>query len=213
MKIEDLQHPTDRVVFETIVKLVRQVPWGQSRDALENKADQIESSMQITPTGNGRARADDAIGWQADLYRLAAHTRFPREEDTAVGRFVEGIVEGIRVLQEIGYATSPRSIRDVSVALESSLDALGFSLADLPLPPTLHELLDRGDDRPDYVTEERWKAAEKSYYRQMTLDNTPYEFIYGDAGDHDFGDYEDSFDDEVGCDLVNADEQEHSVAM
>lgn len=213
MRVEDLQHPTDRVVFETLVKLVRKVPWGPSRDALERHADEIEKSMEFVAVGNGGPRADDAMAWQMELYRLASEARFPREGDTVVARFVEDLVDDIRLLQEIGYATSPRSIRDVSVALESSLDALGFSLADLPLPPTLHELLDRGADRPDYVTEERWKAAEKSYYRQMTLDNTPYEFIYGDAGDHDFGDYEDSFDDEVGCDLANADEQEHSVAM
>lgn len=203
----ELQKPTDRIVKATLVSLVRKVAWGPSRDKLTAKSQSLQeeatsehkrnsdnlSSALLSGDGDAyeaaqAARADSRekafeLSWQSELHALAAAARFPRDDDPTLKNFVVNIVEDIRQFQERGYRTAGPALRDISAAVASALASEGLELKDLPMPPTIDEMLDRGLPRPDYISEEHWKEAERAYYHQMTLDNTPVEFIYGEGGD------------------------------
>jgi hypothetical protein len=210
----ELQKPTDRIIKATLVSLVRKVAWGPSRDKLTAKSKSLHeeslaehnrsrsnlSSSLLSGDSEAYEAAQAALAtsrekafelsWQAELHALAAAARFPRDDDATLKNFVVNIIEDIRQFQERGYRAAGPAMRDVSAAVASALKSEGLELKDLPLPPTLDEMIDRGLPRPDYISEEQWKAAERAYYRQMTLDNTPAEFIYGEGGD-DYADYND----------------------
>lgn len=208
----ELKKPTDRIVKATLVVLVRKVAWGPSRDRLISKSQSLQEQATAEHSRNSAnlsaallsgdtdayeaasaALADSRekaleLSWQSELHALAAAARFPRDDDPTLKNFVVNIIEDIRQFQERGYRTGDPAIRDVSAAVASALASEGLELKDLPLPPTITEMLDQGLPRPDYISEAHWKEAERSYYHQMTLDNTPDEFIYGEGGD-DYDDY------------------------
>lgn len=193
MRISDLHHPTNRVVFDALVHLVRKVPWGASRERLEQEAARLAAEAAALSESTGRVRDPalrDMIGrlrWSSELFLLASRTRFPREGDTVVGRFTEVVVEDLRNFQAWPDGQRGTGAGDVFEAVSAALETHGASLDDLPLPPTLNDLIDSGAERPDYVDEERWNNAVKAYYHRMTLDNTPHEFIYGEADGFDEG--------------------------
>lgn len=215
MNLADLQHPTDKIVFDTLVSLVRKVPWGPSREMLEREA----GRMRAQADGHSSRETADELRWQAELFLLASQTRFPREGDAVLSSFTEALVEDVRTFQEHGLTWDPPSMRDVSEAVSGSVAAHGVALADLSLPPTVYELIDQGRDRPHYVDEDRWDRAVQSYYHRMTLDNTPDEFIYGDRDDfydHDYDDDASSFhdyDDEDESEVLSGQELHEAPAL
>lgn len=206
MVVMPLQNPTDKIVFAALVQLVRKVPWGPSRDRLQMEASNLHNQSkaeedranEISLVGLSgqedaynaaraekeacKKRADELI-WKSELFALAAEARFPRDGDQLVSNFTMNIAEDIRSFKEGGYTARNAAMRDVSEAVSLSLAAEGLELSDLPLPPTIYELIDMGADRPEYVSEKVWDREVAAYYRQMTLDNTPSEFIYGDDAD------------------------------
>jgi hypothetical protein len=212
----ELQKPTDRIVKATLVSLVRKVAWGPSRDMLLKESARFraaagEATQQVNGivlnelfTHNARGGVEDdalrdarkregilrtqsdELRWKSELYALAAAARFPRDDDQTLKNFVVNIIKDIRQFQDRGYSTAGCAMQDIAGAVASALEAEDIELKDLPLPPSLEEMIDRGMPRPDYISEKHWKAAEEAYFHQMTLDNTPADFING--GD-DYDDY------------------------
>lgn len=225
MELTYLQHPTDRVVFETLVQLVRKVTWGPTRDQLERQAhDMREQSAALKNRWHesfdrggyaagreilvGLERQMSELDWKSDLFILAAQARFPREDDRVVGNFTENLVEDLREFQAKGYTMHSAAMRDVSEVVERVLDGAGLSLSDLRLPLTIDELIDRGAERPAHVSEERWEKEVKAFYRRMTLDNTPDDFIYGDADECDTGYEFDDLDTSLDYDDLGTDDRD-----
>jgi hypothetical protein len=226
MELAYLQHPTDKVVFETLVQLVRKVTWGPTRDQLERQAhDMREQAAALKAKWHesfalggyaageremqaGLERQMSELDWKSDLFILAAQARFPREGDRVVGNFTENLVEDLREFQAKGYRMHSAAMRDVSEVVERVLDDAGLSLSDLPLPPTIDELIDRGAERPAHVSEERWEKEVRAFYRRMTLDNTPDDFIYGDADEFDTGCEFDDVDYSLDYDDLDADDRD-----
>ena len=210
----ELHETTDRIVRHTLVTLMRQVPWGPSRDALLEDAERFRTEAAAATlrvndivlneifTFNVRSTADEAVlletrererrframsdqlGWKRELYALAAAGRYPRPGDLTVENFAESIVEDIRLFQANGYSTATSAMRDVSAAVSSYLQAEGIALEAVILPPTIDELIDAGAERPGHVDQERWDRAVRDYNHRMTLDNTPSDFING-GSDYD----------------------------
>ncbi|NEJ83598.1 hypothetical protein GR268_44875, partial [Rhizobium leguminosarum] len=54
-------------------------------------------------------------------------------------------------------------------------------------PKSLIDMIEAGEERPANVSEEAWKAAERDFKHQMTLENTPEEFYRGERAE-DMGD-------------------------
>lgn len=164
---------TDLVVLDTLVHLVRQVPWGPTRDQLERIATARKAEAK-TPAWAGAWDHFNKLAWEAELHTLAAEARFPREGDKAVLRMTDDIIDQIRDMQaekQVGYRFPGHvAIRE---GVELSLKRNDFALETLPLPPTLYELIDRGDERPDHVSQERWDQAIASYSHSMTIENSP----------------------------------------
>lgn len=211
----ELEAATDRLVRHTLVSLVRKVPWGPSRDALikeserflaESKAATLKVNDIVLKelfTHNARGDEDDAVleekrererrflsisaesGWKHELYALAASARFPRLDDFTVERFADSVVEDIRNFQQNGFTSKSPAMRDVSEAVSSYLESEGLDLSDIVLPPTIYDLIDSGAERPAHVDQDLWDREVEAYYRQMTLDNTPTEFINGGYDDSD----------------------------
>ncbi|NTF23515.1 hypothetical protein G6L37_34660 [Agrobacterium rubi] len=220
----DLDSTTYKLVRHTLVALVRKVPYGPSRDALlkdagEFRREAAQANWKVNDivlnelyTHNVQSAADDAalleirererelrdqadqLGWRYELYALAAAGRYPQPGDMTVDNFAESIIEDIRTFQTSGCSTATCALKDVSEAVSSYLEAEGIALNDIILPPTLDELIDAGAEKPEHVDQDRWDRAVKAYYHQMTLDNTPDDFINGGSdydehfGDHDFDD-------------------------
>lgn len=189
----------DKTILNTLVHLVREAPWGPTRQALEVKAVALRA---------GGTRAGD---WQADIHEFAAAVRFPREDDSQVQKMTGYVKEEIRATIA-GDHFRPNDARSegVRIALQAAL--AGMSAEDLRTlqivvtseivderaakqaeATRLFDLIDMGEERPIDVTEERWSAAVRSYNHQMTLENTPDEFLYPDrdAGDFDWNAYAD----------------------
>lgn len=204
MILDAIPRPTDKVVLDTLVFLVRHVPWGPGRDALDQEASSRRAACEEASAEDRKAwktlqfgaiddtQRKDLVNyrgeikdylepslWYADLLALAAQSRFPREGDTAAHEFVTEI---LYELGDIARGVRPWGFREKQfrIALDGAIAAAGVLPGDLPLPPEPIELMDIGGDRPEYVTEEHWKEVEKNYYRKMTIDNTPSEFIYGE---------------------------------
>jgi hypothetical protein len=234
----ELQKPTDRIIKATLVSLVRKVAWGPSRDMLLKESARLRAAAgEATKQVNGivlnelfthnaregveddafrdarqregilRTRADE-LHWKSQLYALAAAARFPRDEDQTLKNFVMNIVEDIRQFQETGHHNNGCAMRDIAAAVASALEAEGLELKDLPLPPSLDEMIDRGMPRPDYISEEHWKTAEDAYFRKMTLDNTPDEFI---NGGYDRDEYERDEDFDWGENIIDKDIYDHEL--
>lgn len=85
----------ERLVLETFVNLVRQVPWGPGRAALEAKATSLSREASIERGWDNYSTAAH-LDWQATLYKLAAEVRFPRAGDAEVGRMHDRIVAGLK---------------------------------------------------------------------------------------------------------------------
>jgi hypothetical protein len=169
---------TDLVVLDTLVHLVRQVPWGPGRDQLE----QVAENNRVACDALVWAGAWDhfnRLAWEAELHTLAAEGRFPREGDKAIAKMTDAVIDQIRDMQvgkKIGYPFPGHiAIRE---GVQLSLTRNGFDLETLPVPPTLHELIDRGEERPVHVSQERWDKAIAAYNHAMTLENTPDDFIH-----------------------------------
>ncbi len=205
----ELDSTTDRIIRHVLVHLVKKVPWGPSRDTLEKESARFRSeagkaTMEINDivlnelfTHNARGgvvndsirdarkheevlrRTGAELRWKSELYALAAAGRFPRPEDQTVENFVETIIDDIRDFQRNGYSSESIALKDISEAVAAYLETESINLADVALPPTIEELIDSGADRPDYIDQERWDREVDAYYRRMTLDNTPDEFING----------------------------------
>lgn len=204
-----LDSVTDRIVRHTLVHLMRKVPWGPSRDALEKESARFrseagEATREINSivlndifTHNARGgveddgirnarkreevlrRTSEELHWKSELYALAAGGRFPRADDQIVDNFAESIIDDIRDFQSNGYSGRTIALRDISEAVSSRLQDEGIDLAEVVLPPTIWELIDSGADRPDHIDQDRWDKAVASYYHRMTLDNTPSEYVNG----------------------------------
>lgn len=70
----------DKVILDAMVNLVRQVPWGPTRDELLSKALQFGREGSIEHGWDNYSTA--AWLWMDErLYQLAAEARFPREGD------------------------------------------------------------------------------------------------------------------------------------
>jgi hypothetical protein len=84
------------------------------------------------------------------------------------------IIDQIRDMQagkNIGYPFPGHIV--IREGIQISLKRNSFDLTSLPLPPTLQELIDRGEARPDHVSQERWDRAIASYNHSMTIENSP----------------------------------------
>ena len=171
---------TDLVVLDTLVHLVRQVPWGPTRDQLEKIA--ADRGMEAeNPAWAGAWDYHNKLAWEADLYTLAAEGRFPRANDKAVLLMTDEIVDQIKDMQEGRGSDYPfpgtTSIRE---GVQISLKRNGFDLQSLTLPPSLEERIDCGEERPEHISQERWDKAVAAYNHAMLIENTPDEFIYGE---------------------------------
>lgn len=169
---------TDLAIMDTLVHLVRQVPWGPTRDQLEKIATDRRLEAE-TPAWAGAWDYYNKLAWEADLYTLAAEGRFPRAHDKAILLMTDEVVDQIRDMQEGRdlYYPFPGHIA-IREGVQISLKRNGFDLRTLTLPPSLEERIDRGEERPDHVSQERWDKALAAYNRAMLLENTPDEFIH-----------------------------------
>lgn len=164
---------TDLVVLDTIVHLIRVVPRHLKRDQLESTAANL-SALAETPLWAGASENFNKLAWEAKVHILAAQGRFPRPGDYASSDMAAQIIDQIREMQAgkaIGYPF-PGDIA-IREAIQISLERNGFDLNTLPLPPTLYELIDRGDERPDDVSPARWGRAVAAYNHAMTIENSP----------------------------------------
>jgi hypothetical protein len=201
--IEELDNNTDKLVRHTLVQLLRKVPWGPKRETLVSEAARFHNEKLATKAKLDDLRqknfysltsGDDAVdpeqikklrvafdefGWRSELYSLAAAARYPSDEDKTVERFAQAIIEDIREFKRDGFNERTVALRDISRIVSDYLEAEGLELSDVVLPPTIHELIDAGAERPTHIDEERWDRALEAYYHQMTLDNTPADFING----------------------------------
>lgn len=73
----------DQIVTAAMVSIIRSVPWGPTRDALEAKADAFASEAAYESGWDNYSTAQH-LRWDAFKYRLAAEARFPRDNDTKV---------------------------------------------------------------------------------------------------------------------------------
>jgi hypothetical protein len=168
---------TDLVILDTLVHLVRQVPWGPTRDQLEKVASERRLEAE-TPAWAGAWDYYNKLAWEADLYTLAAEGRFPRSHDKAIPMMTDEIVDQIRDMQDGRGVIYPYPAHlAIREGVQFSLKRNGFDLQTLSLPPTLEERIDRGDERPAHVSQDRWDKAVAAYNRAMLLENTPAEFI------------------------------------
>jgi hypothetical protein len=71
-----------KILLDAMVHLIRQVPWGENRDALEEKARALNAEGSFESGWDNYSTAA-RLWWNAELYIVAAQCRFPREGDTA----------------------------------------------------------------------------------------------------------------------------------
>jgi hypothetical protein len=100
-------------------------------------------------------------------------------EDGANGTY--GLEGGVVSLTRDGALIAAYKTNDLNVEL--SAEQVGANRAELATM-SLVDQIDRGYPRPAHVSEEDWKAAEEAYFHQMTLENTPDEFLYPDRDDN-----------------------------
>jgi hypothetical protein len=81
----------DQVVTAVIVSIIRGVGQGQSRDALEAKVASLKVEAAFESGWDNSSTASD-LRWEADINRMAAEARTPRDGDT----FVESIKKQVR---------------------------------------------------------------------------------------------------------------------
>jgi hypothetical protein len=71
-----------KILLNAMVHLIRQVPWGENRDALEVKARALDAEGSFESGWDNYSTAA-RLWWKAELYNVAAQCRFPREGDAA----------------------------------------------------------------------------------------------------------------------------------
>lgn len=118
----------DAVIRDTLVSLVRRVKWGPTREQLEKEASSLEEQARWERGMCDNHSTANWLYWNADLYRLAAEVRFPREGDTNVSHML------CRVAAALKLRYMPRDDDDdlmlekdeVSVALDAVVE--GYSV-------------------------------------------------------------------------------------
>ena len=187
----------DTTIRNTLVNIVREAPWGPSRQALEAKADALRAEADAELGRGYNFARSDAFRWQADIHQFAAAVRFPREGDDQVEKMAGHVKEEIRaiVAGKTGRMNAARS-ESIKTALQKALAEMSAEevrtlqiviaseiVDERAEAARVHDMIDSGADRPSDITEERWNAALQSYSHQMTLENTPDEFLYPDRDD------------------------------
>jgi len=81
-----------KILLDAMVHLIRQVPWGESREALELKAQAFDREGSFESGWDNYSTAA-SLWWKSDLYQVAAQCRFPRENDKAARAMINALDE------------------------------------------------------------------------------------------------------------------------
>ena len=122
-------------VTQTIVYLLRENVKEQelSRQALNEIADKKDRQASYERGMADNYSTASQLNWEADMYRLAAETRFPRDDDKTVdqySRMIQGsIVELIQgLIAEDDYRQEGVTYTRIHTAIEKSIDMNDISL-------------------------------------------------------------------------------------
>lgn len=190
--------PEEIIVVDTVVHLIRKVRWGATRDQLEAKAAEFTERCRLAEMASkdflsysrksgvsasawrehsekhtASVRNTNGLRWSAYLHRLAAECRFERDGDKLLSSLREEILDHLRWVK----AGKPNTSRtpshpDIQFGASESLKTRGLRLNDISLPPTLMEMVERGMERPQEVSQERWDDAVSLFYRRMDSENS-----------------------------------------
>jgi len=122
-------------VTQTIVYLLRENVKEQelSRQALNEIADKKDRQASYERGMADNYSTASQLNWEADMYRLAAETRFPRDDDKTVdqySRMIQGsMVELIQgLIAEDDYRQEGVTYTRIHTAIEKSIDMNDISL-------------------------------------------------------------------------------------
>jgi len=87
----------ERIITDCMVRLVRQAPWGPNRPQLEEQAKALDAEAQVERGWDNYSTAAH-LEWQAEMHRLAAEVRFPREGDHLVERMRQEVQTSLKAI-------------------------------------------------------------------------------------------------------------------
>lgn len=155
----------EAVLLKAMVKLVRQVPWGPTRDELEARASRLssEASYEAGMADNYSTAAD--LRWRAAMHHLAAQARFPREGDTYVRHYRADLLREL-----VHKLKCDERDDDVGAWTEASNSGCSYALAGT-----------FSDDMADTLIDELAAAGridDPEYYKQAYREDVEAEAAY-----------------------------------
>ncbi|MCV9964768.1 hypothetical protein OIU34_23025 [Pararhizobium sp. BT-229] len=156
----------NKVILDSMVRLVRQVPWGPSRDKLLSMSDKFEAEGRLEHGWDNYSTAA-GLWWEAGLYKLAAEARFPREGDNQVAAMRDALLH--RLVREVSMHEDDDDVGEVTRKNRWSLSmALAPSVGEDTIEVLVDELAEAGllDDSPEYL--KSLHAAEAAENAQPT---------------------------------------------
>lgn len=141
----------NKVILDSMVRLVRQVPWGPSRDKLLSRATELEDEGRFERGWDNYTTAA-GLWWEAGLYRLAAEARFPHEGDNQVAAMRDSLL--YRLIDEVSMKEDDDDVGEATRKDRWALStALSPSLNDDTIDVLVDELSVAGliEDSPEYL--------------------------------------------------------------
>ncbi|MCZ7860914.1 hypothetical protein O9X98_05810 [Agrobacterium salinitolerans] len=141
----------NKVVLDSMVRLVRQVPWGPSRDKLLARSNELSAEGSFERGWDNYTTAA-RLGWEAGLYRLAGEARFPHEGDNQVAAMRDSLL--YRLVDEVSMKEDDDDVGEVTRIDRWELSmALAPSIDENTIEVLVDELAAAGllDDSPDFL--------------------------------------------------------------
>ncbi len=138
----------EQVVTETLVNLVRQVPWGPSRAELMATSRKLSGEASFERGWDNYSTAAN-LSWEASMHQLAAEARFPREGDGQLRRFKNEIISALEDL--VHGREDDCDVGELSLRFKQGFVYAMPDLTDIELDNLTDELAAMGRvDDPEY---------------------------------------------------------------
>jgi hypothetical protein len=140
----------NKVILDSMVRLVRTVAWGPGRDKLLSMSQQYSSEGSLEHGWDNYSTAA-RLWWTARVYKLAAEARFPHEGDMSVAAMRDSLID--RLVQDISLVEDDDDVGEVTRHNRAALSmALSPSLKDGIVEELIDELSSAGlIDCPEHV--------------------------------------------------------------
>jgi hypothetical protein len=150
----------NKVILDSMVRLVREVPWGPSRDSLMDISKKLSSEGSFEHGWDNYTTAAK-LWWDSGIYQLAAEARFPREGDTQVAAMRDSLIR--RLVHEISLEADDYDVGETTLKDRTALSrALSPSITDDIIDTLIDELAEADllDVHPDRL--KSWHAEKAS---------------------------------------------------